>query len=179
MRNYKAVITIMVTLGLIWLIAQAASASEGDRLKTIQELVAEAQEGVNCITIETMKDRIKKNDKLILLDVRTEREYQAGHIKGATWLERGIVEFVLARTLPVQDAEIVVYCKGGNRTGLVVKALKSAGYKNVVGLGGGFDEWASHGNSVYNFLGEFKMVKPATINAGTFKADFYQDKSNP
>ena len=110
------------------------------------------------------------------MDVRTEREYEAAHIKGATWLERGIAEFVLARTLPIQDAEIIVYCKGGNRTGLVVKALTCAGYTNVVGLEGGVDAWAKQGNPVYNFLGEFKATDLAVINGGSLKMNYYENK---
>lgn len=175
MRKYTMTGVIMLTFCFIGSLA-AASADNGVRLKTIQELVNEAQDGANFITIDTMKKSIRENEKLVLLDVRTEREYQAAHIKGATWLERGIAEFVLARTLPIQDAEIVVYCKAGNRTGLVVKALKNAGYTNVAGLKGGFDEWAQQGNPVYNFLGEFKAVNLATINGGTFKMDYYSNK---
>ncbi|MBF0510054.1 MAG: rhodanese-like domain-containing protein [Deltaproteobacteria bacterium] len=181
MNKYATIGVILMLFGFIGFMAQAAAADEGVgvKLKTIEELVKEAQEGVNFIAIEKMKKRIQDNDKLILLDVRTEREYQAGHIKGAAWLERGLAEFVLARTLPLQDAEIIVYCKAGNRTGLVVKALKSAGYKNVAGLDGGFDEWARQGNPVHNFLGEFKMVNPAKINAASFGVDYYQNKKNP
>ncbi|MBF0552322.1 MAG: rhodanese-like domain-containing protein [Deltaproteobacteria bacterium] len=179
MNRFTTISVILILFGLIGFMARAAAADEGLKLKTIEELVKEAQDGVNFISIEKMKKRIQDNDKLILLDVRTEREYQAAHIKGAAWLERGLAEFVLARTLPVQDAEIIVYCKAGNRTGLVVKALKSAGYKNVAGLDGGFDEWAQQGNSVYNFLVEFKMVNPAKINAASFVVDYYQNKKTP
>jgi rhodanese-related sulfurtransferase len=164
---------------LTGLITQAALANEGIKLKTIEELVKEAQEGVNFISIDKMKERIRENDKLILLDVRTEREYGAAHLKGAAWLERGLVEFVLARTLPIQDAEIIVYCKAGNRTGLVVKALKSAGYGNVFGLEGGFDEWVNQGNTVYNFLGEFKLVSLAKLNAASFWVNYYENKKTP
>ena len=59
------------------------------RLKTIEELVKEAQDGADFISIEKMKARIMENDKIILLDVRTEREYNAGHIKGMRGLSAG------------------------------------------------------------------------------------------
>ena len=177
MRKHKILGQIMIVFFLVGSMAHIAWTAEDEvKLKTIQELVKEAQDGVNFITIDTMKKSIQENDKLVLLDVRTEREYQAAHIKGATWLERGIAEFVLARTLPIQDAEIIVYCKGGNRTGLVVKALTRAGYTNVVGLEGGFDAWANQGNPVYNFLGEFKATDLAVIKGGTLKMNYYEDK---
>jgi rhodanese-related sulfurtransferase len=170
---------LIVTIGLLCLNAigaQFVEASDKGALKTIEVLVREAQEGVNFISVDRLKERTKENKKLVLLDVRTQREYDAGHIKGSAWLERGIAEFVQARTLPIQDAEIVVYCKKGNRTGLVVKALKAAGYTNVAGLDGGFDEWVRQGATVHNFLGEFKMIKPRKIDASSFGVDFYQEK---
>ncbi|MBF0531050.1 MAG: hypothetical protein HQK55_17650, partial [Deltaproteobacteria bacterium] len=60
-------------------------------------------------------------------------------------------EIFLKRLRPTQDAEIIGYCKAGNRTGLVVRALKSAGYRNVASLEGGFDEWVHQGNTVITF----------------------------
>ena len=158
------------------LVPQAVQAEEGGKLKTIKEIVKDAHEGVDYIGIDDMKKRIKSNSRLVLLDVRTQREYDAAHLKGSSWVERGVAEFVLVRTLPDPKAEIVVYCKKGNRAGLVVKALKRAGYINVVGLQGGFDEWTRQGNTVQNFLGEFKLVKLGEINASSWKVDLFQDK---
>ena len=112
-----------------------------------------------------------------MLDVRTKTEYDAAHIKGSAWVERGIAEFVLVRTLPDPNAEIVVYCKKGHRAGLVAKALIKAGYRNVVSLEGGFDEWVHQGNTVHNSLGEFKMVNPVNSNAGSFEVQFYRNKN--
>ena len=74
------------------------------------------------------------------------------------------------------NAEIIVYCKVGNRTGLTVKALKEAGYRRVVGLQGGFDEWVKQGNAVHNYLGEFMLVKPKARNAASLTIDFYESK---
>jgi len=157
-------------------VIQAPQADERGKLKTMKQLVEEAQEGAAFISIDDMKERIKKNNKLVLLDVRTAREYDSAHIKGSAWVERGVAEFVLVRTLPDPKAEIVVYCKKGNRTGLVVKSLRKAGYANVVGLEGGFDEWTRQGNTVCNFLGEFKLVKLNEINASAWEVDYFQNK---
>ncbi len=177
MEKYATVGIVVMLLCFQSVVAQTVKADEGNRLKTIEQLVKEAHEGVNYIGIDEMKERIKKNNKLVLLDVRTKTEYDAAHLKGSAWVERGIAEFVLVRTLPDPNAEIVVYCKKGNRTGLVVKALIDAGYRNVVGLEGGFDEWVHQGTTVHNFLGEFKMVNPGKINASSFDVELYQSKN--
>jgi rhodanese-related sulfurtransferase len=158
------------------IVLHAARAEDTPRLKTIDELVQEAHAGVKFIDIDALRRRIASRRGFVLLDVRTQKEFDAGHIKGAAWVERGVAEFVLARQLPDPDAEIVVYCKVGNRTGLVVKALSQAGYRNVVGLEGGFDEWARQGHAVHNYLGEFKLIAPTPRNAASSKVDFYQDK---
>jgi rhodanese-related sulfurtransferase len=174
----KCAIIGLVAILLVFqgVIVQTVRANEGSGLKTIEQVIKDAHEGVSSIGVDELKRRIKKNKKLVLLDVRTKSEYDSAHIKGSAWVERGVAEFVLVRTLPYPNAEIVVYCKMGHRAGLVSKALKKAGYKNVVSLEGGFDEWARQGNSVHNSLGEFKMVKPANLNAASYPVDFYQNK---
>jgi rhodanese-related sulfurtransferase len=156
------------------------SSAHGDEaiggLKSIKDLVADAHVGVEYITPAQLKSRIAANPRLVLLDVRTKVEFDGGHLKGAAWVERGVAEFVMVRQLPEPDVEIVVYCKVGHRTGLAVKALKSAGYRHVLGLEGGFEEWAQQGNSVYNYLGEFKVVALTKRDAGTPVVDFYEAK---
>lgn len=144
-------------------------------LKTIKDVVEDAREGVVFVDNNELIKRIKDNQKLILLDVRSKEEYDAGHLKGATWMERGVVEFTMARTVRDADAEIIVYCMKSNRSALVVKALKQMGYKNVKSHIG-MDGWIKDGNSIYNYLGEIKVVKQREVNAATNPIDYYLDK---
>jgi rhodanese-related sulfurtransferase len=144
-------------------------------IKTIKEVIAESREGVEFIDNNELIKRINANPKLILLDVRNKEEYDAGHLKGATWLERGIVEYTLARTLREPDAEIIVYCAKGNRSAQVVKTLKKMGYKNVkshIGL----EKWVEEGYSIHNYLGEIKIVKLREVNSATNPVNYYLDK---
>lgn len=157
-------------------INNSSSASDTtETVMTIEQVIADAREGISFISNEELKNRINSNPKLILLDVRTKEEYDAGHLKGATWLERGVAEFTMVRKLRDPNAEIIVYCLKRNRSALVAKTLKRIGYKNVkshIGL----EEWLKEGNSVYNFLGEVKVVKLREINAATNTIDFYMEK---
>jgi rhodanese-related sulfurtransferase len=144
-------------------------------LMTIQQLIKDAREGVDFIGNDELIQRINANPKLILIDVRGKDEYDAGHLKGATWLDRGVVEFTLARTLRDPNAEIIIYCLKGNRSALVVKTLKRMGYKNVkshIGL----EYWINAGFPIYNFLGEIKSIKLRELNAATNPVEFYLDK---
>jgi len=147
-----------------------------EQILSIQEIKHRALQGSTLLTNQQLKERIKLNPKLVLLDVRTQREYRAGHLKGAAWIERGIAEFVLARTLTDRDIEIIVYCKQGYRSSLVVKTLQGIGYANVVAHVG-FDEWVKAGNIYSNYLGDSKLVTPKAATAANFKPDYYLPKS--
>lgn len=146
-----------------------------ETLMTIKQLIKDAREGVEFIDNDGLIKRINANPKLVLLDVRGKDEYDAGHLKGATWLDRGVAEFTLARTLLDPDAEIIVYCLKGNRSALVVKTLKRMGYRNVKSYTG-LEDWISAGYSIYNFLGEVKVVKLRELNAATNPVEYYSEK---
>jgi rhodanese-related sulfurtransferase len=147
----------------------------GGNLKTIEQVIQASREGVEFIGNKELIERINANPKLVLIDVRTKDEYDAGHLKGSTWLERGIAEFTMARTLRDPDAEIIVYCLKGNRSALVVKALRKMGYRNVKSHTG-LEEWFKAGLPVYNYLGEVKMVQQRPLNAATNPVEYYADK---
>lgn len=70
-----------------------------------------------------------------LIDVRTPSEYAAGHFANAINFDSTKVE---AGQLPdlAKDAKIYLYCHSGNRAGMVLTAMKSAGFTNVSSLGG-------------------------------------------
>lgn len=135
-------------------------------LATIEDVIAASARDIDNIDSEYLKSRQSKNADLLLLDVRTQREYDAGHISGSVWMPRGIVEFRMARMVRDPDREIVVYCAVGNRSALVVKALLEMGYRNVRNHAG-FNTWVAEGNLYENYLGRSKMIELRKINAAT------------
>ena len=174
MKNLFFILTF-VSLSMVAYSQTNNDADTTDNLKTIKEVINDSREGVEFIDNTALIERIDANPKLILLDVRNKEEYDAGHLKGATWLERGLVEYTMARTLRDADAEIIVYCAKGNRSAKVVKVLIEMGYKNVkshIGLEG----WVEEGHSIYNYLGEIKVVKLREVNSATNPISYYQDK---
>jgi phage shock protein E len=70
-----------------------------------------------------------------LIDVRTPEEYAAGHFANATNFDSTKVE---AGELPsvAKDAKVYLYCHSGRRAGIVLSAMKNAGFTNVSSLGG-------------------------------------------
>ncbi|HQQ40044.1 MAG TPA: rhodanese-like domain-containing protein [Clostridia bacterium] len=92
------------------------------------------------ITAEQAKERLDSGDELILLDVRTQDEFNAGHIAGAMLLpNETITETEQPDILPDLNAEILIYCRSGNRSAQAAKKLVAQGYTNVYDFGGIID----------------------------------------
>lgn len=83
----------------------------------------------------------KEFNTVILIDVRTPEEYNAGHIdnaKNVNWYDKNFGEQFNSIS---KDETIYVYCKKGGRSAKARQALDSLGYKNVVNLEGGYDAY--------------------------------------
>jgi rhodanese-related sulfurtransferase len=92
------------------------------------------------ITAEQAKERLDSGDELILLDVRTQEEFNAGHIAGAILLpNETITETEQPDILPDLNAEILIYCRSGNRSAQAANKLVAQGYTNVYDFGGIID----------------------------------------
>ena len=88
------------------------------------------------ISAADAKARMDSGDEIIILDVRTKEEYDAGHIKGAILVPNETIIDEQPELLPDLDAEILVYCRSGNRSAQAAKKLLAIGYTNVVDFGG-------------------------------------------
>ena len=85
------------------------------------------------------------DDDTILLDVRTPEEWAEGHIEGATLLPLDALPSYAASLLPNKEAEIIVYCRSGNRSTQAVSYRVDAGYQNVSDMQGGILAWIEAG----------------------------------
>ncbi len=84
----------------------------------------------------------------VLIDVREQDEYRAGHLPGARGIGRGILEYHIADEVPDTGREIVLDCRGGNRSALAADSLRQMGYTGVHSLRGGFRQWQAEGRAV-------------------------------
>ena len=74
---------------------------------------------------------------VIILDVREQSEYDAGHISGAILLPVGtITKESASAVIPKLDSVVLVYCRSGNRSKTASKALVELGYTNICEFGG-------------------------------------------
>ena len=91
------------------------------------------------IAAEEAKARIDSGNDIIILDVRTEEEYNSGHIPNAILIPNETITDKMPDLLPDLDAEILVYCRSGNRSAQAAKKLIAIGYTNVYDFGGIID----------------------------------------
>jgi rhodanese-related sulfurtransferase len=105
---------------------------------TFLKLVTELRPCVNEITVEQARERLTRNPQAVLMDVREDSEWQAGHATEAIHLGKGILERDLEKTVPEPDREIIMYCGGGYRSVLTAAVARKMGYRNVSSLIGGY-----------------------------------------
>ena len=91
------------------------------------------------ISAADAKARMDSGDEIIILDVRTQEEYDAAHIAGAILIPNETIVDKQPELLPDLNAEILVYCRSGNRSAQAAKKLIAIGYTNVVDFGGIID----------------------------------------
>jgi len=82
------------------------------------------------------------NGDVIVLDVRTAKEFAEGHIPGAVNISHDELEARLAELGPARDKEVVVYCRSGRRADLALGLLEKAGFERLYHLEGDFLGWA-------------------------------------
>lgn len=110
-------------------------------------LVNDAKQRVTEVSVAEARARLAANPKAVLMDVREDHEWSAGHAAQAVHLGRGILERDLEKLFPDKNAEIILYCGGGFRSALSCDAAQKMGYRNVTSLIGGYKalvtaEWA-------------------------------------
>ena len=110
---------------------------------------------------------IMANENVLILDTRTEREFEVSHIEGAQF-----VDFDSFRKKDMKEVDrnqkVIVYCSVGYRSERIGERLQKMGFTDVQNLYGGIFEWKNLGNEVVNEEGA------ETEKVHTFNADWGQ-----
>ena len=91
------------------------------------------------ITAEEAKQIMDAEEGYIILDVRTQEEYDQGHIPGAMLIPNTEIETRAEDELLDKDQLILVYCRSGNRSKKAAEILVELGYTNIKEFGGIID----------------------------------------
>jgi len=91
------------------------------------------------ITAEEAKQIMDTEEGYIILDVRTQEEYDAGHVPGAILISHEEIAEKAEKVLTDKDQLILVYCRSGRRSKIAAEALAELGYTNIKEFGGIID----------------------------------------
>ena len=91
------------------------------------------------ITAEEAKQIMDSEDGYIILDARTQEEYDQGHIPGAIVISHEEIAEKAEEVLTDKDQLILVYCRSGRRSKIAAEALVELGYTNIKEFGGIID----------------------------------------
>ncbi|MGB2246390.1 MAG: rhodanese-like domain-containing protein [Alcanivorax sediminis] len=93
------------------------------------------------ITVEQLKQEMSSQQSPIIIDVRDEDEFLAGHIPGAIMVPAKNIEHHLDMLEQYKKDEIVLYCVSGRRASAAATALEDAGFRKVRLLEGNYPAW--------------------------------------
>lgn len=161
MKTITVCLSLFLTLCMLPHSAQATDLKAGEG-KVLQELRA----AIPANKFKTVDDLYAKwqevqagKSKAIIIDIRTEAEFDAGHIIGSNNVDSGHA-YALHKKIKDADAEIWIFCRTKHRASYFVGHLYKYGYTNVYFAEGGIKAWAEKGYPLGNkYLGEIKVIK--------------------
>lgn len=126
--------TTFAYLGLIRL-------SHADDVQRFDEFGVLKENGIRHLSVRDSKNLIAAHPDVVVLDVRTPREYRAGHIEGAINVNYFSLSFKKNIEALDNSKAYLVHCKSGHRSGRAAPIMKKAGIVDVLHMDGGFDAW--------------------------------------
>jgi len=130
-----------------------------------KDIASVSKTKIKSITVKELKAKIESEEDFLLIDVRQNNEYLKGNIEGSYFISRGDLEFKILNDefweeeymyTPEKDADIIIYCKAGDRGALATESLMKLGFTNVKNLEGGIIAWDP----------EFESSQPQSSDGG-------------
>jgi len=128
----KIISSLVLFLGVLFI----SSCNKESRYKTVE-----------LITVEEV-DSLIALEKVQLIDVRTPKEYMAGHIEGAVNIDFRSENFEKLIMEVDKSKPVAVYCGRGGRSSKCATYMQKAGFKKIYDLDGGITEWKFKGKKV-------------------------------
>ena len=115
---------------------------------TSNQLLNKVKAEIAEVSAAQVQEDLKAGKAIHIVDVREREEVMDGYIPDADMIPRGFLELNIEEDVTMdRDAEIVLYCAGGNRSALAARDLTFMGYTNVKSMIGGFKGWKDAGYS--------------------------------
>lgn len=112
-----------------------------------QEIVVSQQQTIEVLDVATFSTAISK-EGVQLIDVRTEEEWQEGHLKNAQRFQINNANWEAQIATLDKNKPVYVYCAKGGRSARSAKQLKKAGFVEIYDLDGGISAWEEAGKPI-------------------------------
>jgi molybdopterin/thiamine biosynthesis adenylyltransferase/rhodanese-related sulfurtransferase len=112
--------------------------------RTYADLLREARAEIREVSPREA-DALRADGRAVFVDVREAGEWELGHVPGARLVTKSHLEQEIEASVPDRSTPVVLYCAGGIRSLFAGRTLRAMGYRDVVSMSGGFDQWTSQG----------------------------------
>lgn len=109
------------------------------------QIVNDAKSRIRQTDMAGYRQTLESGAKPLLIDVREDSEWHAGHAAGAIHVGKGVIERDIETLVPDKNTPMVLYCGGGFRSAIAADALQKMGYTNAVSLDGGWRAYQQSG----------------------------------
>lgn len=124
-----------ILLGLVFFCVSCSPSSEPESGTAYRE-----------VSVADVKRMLMSDSELpVVVDVRTPREFDAGHLPGAANIDVQSPDFRDKISVMPLDEEIIVYCRSGNRSAEAVRIMQELGFKNILEMKSGWLGWEQSG----------------------------------
>ena len=106
--------------------------------------IAHAADAKN-ISVDEAAKLVKSDTNVVVLDIRTPGEFQAGHIKGATNINFNDKDFSKRISALDKSKTYIIHCASGGRSGRACEQIKTLDFKNMLHMNEGFNKWKEAG----------------------------------
>jgi len=113
-----------------------------DRFAT---MVDDAKTRIKELSPDEVKEKLDEEERVVVLDVRKQDEWESAHIAGAKHLARAVLERNIETEYANIDTELILYSGSGSVSALAADSLQKMGYNNIKSLAGGFQSWLEAG----------------------------------
>jgi rhodanese-related sulfurtransferase len=137
-------------------------------IKNVFETIQREKANIENLSVEELKQALADDPDLLLLDIREIQErVDLGTIPGSVHVPRGMLEFWADPASPYfrdyfqEDRRTVVFCAGGGRSVLAVRALQDMGFTDVAHLEPGFGGWKKAAEPIEDVASSSRWVRRA------------------
>ena len=100
------------------------------------------------ISVEDAENLLSGNNRIILIDIRSNREICLGYIKGARFVPAGLIDSEINHLSGDKNTPILIYCSNGTRSLPAVSRLQGKGFSNACSITGGYNAWLNQGYEI-------------------------------